>query len=42
MSRSTSSVQDEIDEALMKCIQSRECFRNLSISKSKKGVYKIE
>ena len=36
------AMTDEIDLALMKCIEEQKCFRNLNIEKVKKGVYKIE
>ena len=36
------AMSDEIDLALVKCIDEQKCFRNLHIEKVKKGLYKIE
>ena len=33
---------DEIDQALYKCIEEQKCFKNFTILKIKKGLYKFE
>ncbi len=35
-------MMDEIDQALLKCIDEQKCFRKLNITKVKKGTYRIE
>ena len=35
-------MMDDLDQAIMKCIEQHSCFKNLNIEKVKKGVYKLE
>ncbi len=39
---SNAALMDEIDLALTKCLEEQSCFKNLSIEKVRKGLYKVE